>query len=518
MRKSTLSTLLILAVLASPAALAGQGAGDILGTSISVNRDAASLELELAGGRSLKVRLDDGVAYIDGAEAGRYNENGALATSWRRLLSGLSEGQAASAWSDFIATEFGADEAVAGALAEALGPYYDGASDAPVDVAPAAVADETEAADAPLSIADQVSATVSQAVREAVVGGLVVELSEADDLGRSLEQIGLSPGLVEALNGSTGKRLRVVIGADEYRLPEGAELDEMLILVETDGVIAGTVDANVLVAEGSLLITPSGRIGGDVIGIDASVHNQGTVTGSLRWLEQPTPVFVQSRARRVSVERNKPFIFSNIGRGLGSLLKIIAMYVLFAFLGAVAVYFFRGQLETVSDTVSYSFGRSFLAGLAGQVLFLPILVVMVVLVITAIGAPFYVIGAMLLALFGYLGVAHSAGENLTRYRFPSWAARMRRSNSYYYVLNGLGVLLALFVGAAVTQVFSPILGWAHDLLIVSAWILTWVASTAGLGAALLSRGGTRRTYARPRELPELPIDAFQGSERERQAS
>lgn len=182
------------------------------------------------------------------------------------------------------------------------------------------------------------------------------------------------------------------------------------------------------------------------------------------------------------------------------------MYALFAFLGALAVFFFRGHLETVSDTVSYSFGRSFLAGVAGQILFLPILVVMVVLVITAIAAPFYVIGAVLLALFGYVGVAHAAGENLTSHRFPSWAARMRRSNSYYYVLTGLGVLLALFVGAAFTRVFSPVLGWAHGLLTASAWILTWVASTAGFGAALLSRAGTRRTYARPREVPHVHMD------------
>ena len=50
------------------------------------------------------------------------------------------------------------------------------------------------------------------------------------------------------------------------------------------------------------------------------------------------------------------------------------------------------------------------------------------------------------------------------------------------------------------------LGWAHGLLTASAWILTWVASTAGFGAALLSRAGTRRTYARPREIPQVPLD------------
>ena len=160
----------------------------------------------------------------------------------------------------------------------------------------------------------------------------------------------------------------------------------------------------------------------------------------------------------------------------------------------------------MSDTVSYSFGRSFVTGLAAEILFFPIILVMTVLVLPIIAIPFYVVGFFLAGLLGYLAVAHAAGENLTRHRFPGWGARMRRSNSYYYVLNGLGVLLAGFAGAAISRMFGPLLGWAQGLLIAAAWILTWVAATSGLGAALLSRGGTRRKYARPLEYPGLPLD------------
>jgi hypothetical protein len=218
-------------------------------------------------------------------------------------------------------------------------------------------------------------------------------------------------------------------------------------------------------------------------------------------------VVVAPAVPRVRIERHAPSAFDRITSGLGSLAKTIAMYLLFGFLGALIVYMFRGHLETVSDTVSYSFGRSFLAGLAAEVLFLPIGLVMTVLIVTAIAVPFYIIAFALLSLLGYVSVAHAAGENLTRRRF-SWTDRMRRANSYYYVLNGLGVLLALFVGAAITQMAYPLLGWAHDLLIASAWILTWIAATSGLGAAVLSRAGTRRTYARPHELPEIHGDTL----------
>jgi hypothetical protein len=364
-----------------------------------------------------------------------------------------------------------------------------------------AVAVEAAAVEAAVA-ADEAALAIQEAMEEVVKGGLVVELSELEGLAGSLGRIGLAPELSRVLNGDLEVPVRIVIDADEYLLPAGATLNNMLILVQTDGVVSGTVASNVLVAEGTLLITEGGRIEGDVIGIDASITNYGTVVGDLRDARHVAPVvIVPPVARQIHIRGGGArSISSHVFGGLGSLAKTISVYLLFGFLGALIVYFFRGHLETVSDTVSFSFGRSFLAGLAAEALFAPIGLVLALLVITAIAVPFYVIAFILLALLGYISVAHAAGENLTRHRFPEWAARLRRSNSYYYVLNGLGVLLALFAGAAITEMLSPLLGWAHELLIASAWILTWVAATSGLGAAVLSRAGTRRSYARPREL------------------
>ncbi len=330
-------------------------------------------------------------------------------------------------------------------------------------------------------------------------------MAELEGLAESLSRIGITPDLDGILNGDSP--LRVVIEADDYMLPSGAWLGETLILVETDGVIAGTVSGDVLVAEGSLLITPSGMIEGDVIGIDASIQNEGTIVGELRSGEDFAPFVVAPGISTIRFRDTGASVVGNIWSGLGSLFRTIAMYLLFGFLGALVVYFFRNNLEAVSDTVSYSFGRSFLTGLAAEILFLPIGLIMTALIVTAIAVPFYALAFLLLALLGYVGVAHAAGENLTRRRFSS-SARMRRSNSYYYVLNGIGVLLALFVGAAITEMAYPLLGWAHDILIASAWILTWVAATSGLGASVLSRAGTQRKFARPGELPALPFDSF----------
>jgi hypothetical protein len=508
MLKDTLFAVLVLIIGLVPSPLPGQTAqarDEILQTAVVLSGDEATLDLELASGRSLQIRFSNGIVYVGGSEAGRYEPGGTLESAWRAFLRSTSEGEFNGALAGLAgaAAELEADEAAVAVIAEALAPFLAEVSSEVAD----AIA-EAAAASAAAAAAYAASAQL-EGLEEIVEGGLVVELAELDGLARSLGRIGLTSELEHLLSRDLDGPVRIVIEADDYLLPAGAELGATLILVETDAVVAGKIAGDVLVADGNLLITPSGMIEGDVIGVDANVRNQGTIVGDLRSVEGFAPIVVAPSARRVRIRGEAPTALSSLWSGLGSLAKTIAMYLLFGFLGALIVYFFRNNLETVSDTVSLSFGRSFLTGLAAEVLFLPIGLVMMILIVTAIAVPFYALAFALLGLLGYMGVAHAAGENLTRRRF-SWSARMRRSNSYYYVLNGLGVLLALFVGASITEMAYPLLGWAHDLLIASAWILTWIAATSGLGAALLSRAGTQLTYARPRELPALPIDTLVG--------
>ena len=512
MRFAALVTLLAGLVATPLSGQTAQATDEILQTAVVLSEDEATLDLELASGRSVNIRFADGLVYVAGREAGSYEPGGALESAWREFLRNASSDEFGDALAGLTAAELEANGAAVEAIAEALSPFLAEASassevaagvSAETDSEIAAVAAEAAAASAAAAIA----AAQMEGLEEIIEGGLVIQLAELEGLAQSLGRIGLTPELESVLNGDLKAPVRIVLEADDYLLPSGAWLGETLILVETDAVIAGTIAGNVLVADGSLLITPTGMIEGDVIGIDANVHNQGTIVGDLRSAEGFAPIVVAPAISRINVRGGPSSVLGNVWSGLGSLAKTIAMYLLFGFLGALVVYFFRNNLEAVSDTVSFSFGRSFLTGLAAEILFLPIGLVMTILIVTAIAVPFYALAFVLLGLLGYISVAHAAGENLTRRRF-SWSTRMRRSNSYYYVLNGIGVLLALFVGAAITEMAYPLLGWSHDLLIASAWILTWVASTSGLGAALLSRAGTQRKYARPRELRELPIDTL----------
>ena len=475
---------------------------EVVQTSVVLSGDEAALELELSGGRSLKVLLVGGRIYIDGDVVGNYEPGGELEVGWRQMLHDVSEGEFDGAWTAFPGEEYGTGDAAALEAIQA-------ALQAALATVPANMAAEAgEIAREATMAAAALQEAAALAAQEAVEGGLIVELTEIEGLAHSLGRIGLVPALSDLLNGALQPPLRIVLEADEYSLPEGARVDGSLWLVETDAVLAGTVAGNVFVADGSLIIAPSALVEGDLIMVDAIITDQGgTILGQVRDLEAVSPVVVAPVPvrRRIEVVRRGPSILSNIGRGVGTIMQTLAGYLIFCFVGALVVYFFRGQLETVSDTVSFAFGRSFLTGAAAQVLFFPILLVMAVLILPILVIPFYVVGFALAALLGYLAVAHAAGENLTRKRYPSWVARMRRSNSYYYVFNGLAVLMAFFALAGVAEMGGALLAWTFGLLIAAAMILTWVAGTAGLGAALLSRGGTQRKYARPRQVPAMPI-------------
>ena len=500
---------LIIALLPTVLAAQTRQESEIVEVSISASGDETNLDLELSDGRSLLLRLADGHVFFDAKEVGVYEPGGEFEVSWRDMLRQAVDGDFAGAWSAFVAGQYSESDAVASAaLADALEAAL---ADHAVRVSrtPNVTPEATERALDAGEIAEMVQEATAIAVQEMVDGGLVVQLSEMEGLARSLGRIGLTSRLSRELNGALVPPMRIVLEADEYLLPEGALVDESLWLVETDAMLAGTVEGNVFVAEGSLIIAPSALIEGDLITLDATIENLGgTIVGEIRSLNETiAPVVVAPAPIRIQgFSRGAPSFLSNVGRGLGTIIQSVAAYIMLALVGALVVYFFRGQLETVADTVSFSFGRSFLTGLAAQILFMPVLLVMVVLVLTWIAIPVYVVGFLAASILGYLAVAHAAGENLTRRRYASWEARVRRSNSYYYVLNGLAVLLGFFAAAGVAEMGGALLAWAYGLLIASALILTWVASTAGVGAALLSRGGTQRTYARPHQLPELPME------------
>ena len=176
------------------------------------------------------------------------------------------------------------------------------------------------------------------------------------------------------------------------------------------------------------------------------------------------------------------------------------MFVALAMVGFGTVFFGRRYVEVVADTTTHSFGRSFVVGLLGQLLLLPVFAMMIVgLVLTIVGIlvlplaiPAFVLGAALAALGGYLAVAHAVGETVTRRRMAN-GAFVRSPNSYGYIFSGLVGLLGLWAAAALFGWLGPVV----LLLKIAATLVTWLAMTDGLRRGPALPGRPARDLRRP---------------------
>lgn len=189
----------------------------------------------------------------------------------------------------------------------------------------------------------------------------------------------------------------------------------------------------------------------------------------------------------------------HVGRGITGIFSLLVTYAVLFGLGFVMVMFGgRKYIEGVADTVRQGVGRSFLVGLAGAFLLIPVFVLgIIALAISIVGipallvwVPLFPLAACLAVLLGFIGVAHAAGE--------SWAERQyngnewfNRANSYYFMASGLALLSALFIAANVITMAGPWLGFINNILNFLGVVVTWAAATVGLGAVLISRAGSR---------------------------
>jgi hypothetical protein len=208
---------------------------------------------------------------------------------------------------------------------------------------------------------------------------------------------------------------------------------------------------------------------------------------------------LESRERRVVVERpsRSRSPFRHISEGLAGIFSILVAYTVLFGIG-FGVIFFGGRkyIEGVADTARHATGRSFLVGLAAAFLVVPAFVLgIIALVISVVGipgllvwVPGFPVAFVLALLLGYLGVAHAAGEAFAERRFyvTDW---FQRGNSYYFLLSGIGILLALFLASQVVHMAGPWLRAINAILIFLGVMSTLTVVVIGFGAVLISRGG-----------------------------
>jgi hypothetical protein len=274
-------------------------------------------------------------------------------------------------------------------------------------------------------------------------------------------------------------------------VPAGTTVAGPVVVAGGDLRVLGTIEGSAIAIAGDVIIGAEGRVTGDAIAAFGSVRNDGQVAGKLR---NYTGTFGESVRALFGGEPSA----STAGRSPVALTA--GWFAVILVIGLGVLVFASPYLSGVVDVLEQSFWRSFLTGIVGELGVLPaILLLVVALAITILGVlliPFAIVAAVLavagLATLGFVAVARLTGEGLSRGR----GARLSERGG---ALQGLVLGLALYMGLwLVAALLSgvPVIGTVLRLVALS---VTWVGVTAGFGAALLSRGGTRRdavvTYA-----------------------
>ncbi|MBA4072045.1 MAG: hypothetical protein C0497_09460 [Gemmatimonas sp.] len=269
------------------------------------------------------------------------------------------------------------------------------------------------------------------------------------------------------------------------------------------------VDGPVAAARGNVSVR--GLVNGDVfaIGGDVVVHAGGEVTGSALALQGK--VVVDGGRVGGGMKATAPFGIAAAEaepRLTGSAavihaLKISAGWLVVVLLVGLGVIVFSGaQLEAVVQALENRFSTAFVVGVAAQVGAVPLLALLcLALALTIVGIlliPFaivaYILGVAGLVTLGALAAASVAGHPVVR------QGRNVRTRAVQSMVTGT-MLLTLPWLASALLVNSQ---WGGMLARIVAVAITWVAASAGLGAALMARGGVRRVHLHVSRAPVSP--------------
>ena len=272
------------------------------------------------------------------------------------------------------------------------------------------------------------------------------------------------------------------------------EIVEEVVVIGGNATINGEVDGELTVIGGNATLGPEAVIRDDVAIVGGTLNRapgaviegriQNVAVGEEGWRGGNFPGMVRDTIFRDTLGR--------VGSFAGTLLRI-GLLALFAL--AIAA-FGRSHVERIAERLSADPLRSGLAGFLGQVLFLPVLLVtIVILAVSIIGipllvlVPFAIMLLMVVALVGFTGVSYHVGGLLAG-RF-GWTER----GSYVAVVLGvLAIALITIVARAAAIVGGGL--FTFPIAFVG-YIVEYLAWTLGFGAAILALHRDWRTRRQP---------------------
>ena len=305
----------------------------------------------------------------------------------------------------------------------------------------------------------------------------------ADSLRTALDAFGLTADGVE-VNGRFVRGNADVAPGDTVRGP--------LVVVGGTAEIRGVVAGDVYALWGDVVVHEGAEVYGGASAYRGRVVLDG---GRVRGMLAAWPAVVATAARAETPPLSR-------GRALQLSAGWTAMFLV---VGLLVLVLLSANLEATARVLEEEFGRAFFVGVLGQIGFLPaLLLAIVALAITIVGLlliPFALVAApVALAGFvtlGWLALALVTGRAILRsQRDGSSRAEALKALTFGVVLLMLPwIVSAALQGSGMVAVAARVIALA----------VTWVAATAGLGAAILSRAG-----ASQRARAEQPSPAMQG--------
>ncbi len=343
------------------------------------------------------------------------------------------------------------------------------------------------------AVAARANASAPQAIPQ---GGSSVDIGNLSDPVQLEQRL---RGLLRA--GTSQVPITVTDGQvvrGNFRVGPTQAISGHLLVLEGSVDVFGRVNGNVVALGGDILMHPGATVTGDALVIGGLILDRGGVVQGEQRSLGTVPAVAAKSGGVVSTALTH-------AAGLTGVLLTLGL------LGFGVVLFAKPNLETISDTVSHSFFRSFLTGLLAQILVIPTFGMLITgLVLSVVGillVPFVIVVIPFLllatAVAGFLAVAHTMGETHLRRRMAA-GAMVGSANSYRYLTLGL-----LGIGAA--WLAWIVFGWvpvAGSLMFAAAFLATWLLATAGFGACLLSRAGIKPTFAGRYVPPEALTDEY----------
>jgi hypothetical protein len=284
--------------------------------------------------------------------------------------------------------------------------------------------------------------------------------------------------------------------ADSFKLgdqeiPSGSSREGSVAVARGNLAVRGRVSGDAIAIHGDVVVYPGGSVGRNAIAVDGRVRTVGgVVEGDVRSIRGITgSILAKAAGDGVSGPLST----------WGAIKIVLGWFAVLMVIGIGVLLFAEKNLDVVVGSLEQQFSRAFWTGVLAQVAAIPALLLLLLgLVISLIGIlliPFAVVAYIValdgLLTLGFLAVARFTGRAFFRGSPDSRATHLRS------LFVGLVIYLGLWFLAA-TFAWHPIAG---SVLRAVALAGSWVAMTFGLGAAILTRAGTRREGDRPRARP-----------------